>query len=265
MGSLGRLAGISLLLVLIACSGDGGDDGGGVAGGVGAQSAEAGVAALCEVIEEQDATMGAFDPTSPDNARAMEEARAVAPPGLVPHLEVLADSLAALAALDIEAPDAAERLEEIVGDPAYLEAGEALAQFMHEDCAMGADDDEASAMAELEAYVDRRYEDEEMNRDLFDGQGIPEGYYDGWVDTRHLGLWLDAHHAEAEWYQQRPSRFANPGNVGIQGELTGEQALEACEALVLYLAEVAIEADITVTDFEGTVLAEDSSGACAAG
>lgn len=171
----------------------------------------------------------------PDAALAgIEQMAAAAPDEIADDLAVVVEGVRGLDGLDANDPDALAALFELLADPQVETAIERVEQYTSSECGIDLGSDESAAGAEIE---------------LEDVDAVK--------DTNSGSTWADK-------LSTTVINFGSEVTVSSgEGELSADEALEACDALVSSLSS--IDPDVTVEVAAGdTVLARSSDGSCVA-
>jgi hypothetical protein len=250
-----RAVAVALLLLvpLAACSSD--DDGGDDAADEQSQDASGGDAeggegdgdAFCALLE--DSADADVDPTTDEGRALMGEILDAAPDDLRPEIAAMFELFEQMEAIDEDDPEAFAEALALVFDPEFIAAGEALEAYAVDECGLPP----GTISGEDDGAVPGEGEDE-------DGDDS-SGEDDDALSTDAIEAWLADNYADADWHDLVTARWSTDAGIGVGGDFTDDQALAACDALLEFLDEVGEDADVQITDADGT-LADSSDGAC---
>lgn len=196
----------------------------------------------CRAAEQFSGEQGLDLSGDPEAALAgLEQMAATAPEEIAGDLTVLVEGVRRLGGLDQDDPDALAGIFELLTDPEVGPAIERVEEFTATECGIDLGSDGSA-------------------------DGLDSSPDDGTIDLEDVDAVTDAN-ASSTWADKLSSTVINFGSevqVGSEaGALSGDEALEACEALLTALS--GIDPEVTVEVAAGdTVLARSSDGSCVA-
>jgi hypothetical protein len=201
--------------------------------------------AYCQAAEELNADSGLDLSEDPDAALAgLEKMAAAAPDEVAGDFETLLGGIRGLVDLEDDDPEALAGIFELMTDPEFEAATQSIEEFTGEECGI-----------ELGATAAEGEDDGSV--DLGD---------EGQVDLEAVDEVKDANSGSA-WADKLSTTVINFGrDVSVssgEGELTVDEAIEACNALLSSLGMIEPEVTVEVSAGE-TLLVETVDGLCVA-
>lgn len=211
----------------------------------------------CAAVEQLEVADGGLDLSEDaDGALAgIEQMAELAPPELAEQFETFLDGVGSLAQLDEDDPSALTAILELMTDPEFEAAADAIEEYTGEECGidLGASTGADSSMDELD--------------DETASGGAGSGSMDeGLIELDDVAQ-VREENSSSTWADKLTTTVINFGReVDVSsdaGALSVDEALEACNALVSSLGMV--DSDVTVTVSAGDVeLARTEAGLCIA-
>jgi hypothetical protein len=206
----------------------------------------------CAAVEQLEVADGGLDLSEDaDGALAgIEQMAELAPPELTEQFETFLDGVRSLAQLDEDDPSALTAILELMTDPEFEAAADAIEQYTGEECGidLGASTGADSSMDDL------------------DDESASGGMDEGLIELDDVAQ-VKEENSSSTWADKLTTTVINFGReVDVSsdaGALSVDEALEACNALVSSLGMV--DSEVTVTVSAGDVeLARTEAGLCVA-
>lgn len=206
----------------------------------------------CAAVEQLEVADGGLDLSQDaDGALAgIEQMAELAPPELTEQFDTFLDGVRSLAQLDEDDPSALTAILELMTDPEFEAAADAIEEYTGEECGidLGASTGADSSMDDL------------------DDETASGGMDEGLIELDDVAQ-VKEENSSSTWADKLTTTVINFGReVDVSsdaGALSVDEALEACNALVSSLGMV--DSDVTVTVSAGDVeLARTEAGLCVA-